>query len=116
MTAAARQDQPLEALALANEIRLARAGLRREVAKLPADEGRARLARLLDDPAWRAGGPAATATVVSVLTWPAYAGPVGARRLSRRLGIGDNRQVRDLTVRQARQVAAWLRAERRDRW
>lgn len=116
MTATARQGQPLEALRLANRVRLARAGLRREVAALPADQGRERLAGLLEDPVWRAAGPAATATVVGVLTWPAYSGPVGARRLSRRLGIGDARQVRDLTVRQARQVAAWLRADRRDRW
>lgn len=108
--------QPLEALALANQVRLARAALRRQVAALPADDGREQLAQLLDDAAWRAAGPAATATVVGVLTWPAYSGPVGARRLSRRLGIGDARQVRDLTARQARQVAAYLRAERRHRW
>ena len=47
MTATARQGQPLEALRLANRVRLARAGLRREVAALPADQGRERLAGLL---------------------------------------------------------------------
>lgn len=108
--------QPLEALALANQVRLARASLRREVGALAADEGRERLAGLLDVPAWRTDGPAATATVVSVLTWPALVGPVRARRLVRRLGISDSRLVRDLTGRQAAQVAAHLRAERGGRW
>ena len=115
MTATATS-QPLEALALANHVRLGRAGLRRTIKKLPAGEGREQLARLLEDPAWRDGGPARTATVVSVLTWPALIGPVRARRVSRRLGIGDARQVRHLTARQASALAAHLRAEQRNRW
>lgn len=114
MTATARQ--PLEALAVANRVRLARAALRRQVGELSADEGRDRLAGLLEDAAWRTRGPAASATVVSVLAWPALVGPVRARRLVRRLGISDSRLVRDLTGRQARQIAAHLRAERGSRW
>lgn len=100
--------QALEAFALANERRLARAVIRREVIALDHRAGRERVAELLGDPPPELGG----ASIAMVLCWIHRVGPRQTRRwlTSLSMPVSELRQVRELTERQRREIAGRLRA------
>lgn len=104
-------EQAREALALANTIRIERSRLRRSVADLAPVEGRARLAELLADP------PECmrSAIVIDVLAWPHRLGDQLSLRMLRRLAIGPDRTVADLTARQRGALSELLTPSKRER-
>lgn len=101
--------QHLEALATANERRLEKARIRREIAKLPMREGLVALADMLDD------GPCPGLGCARVTDAIAFADRIGLRQAERLLHQSERfppsagTLVRELTVRQRRVIAAALR-------
>lgn len=90
MTATAEvASQQMQALDVANKIRLDRAALRRDIAALPRLEGRARIAELLADP------PACihSMLVVDLLRWPQRVGMTAALRLCKLAEIGEHERI-----------------------
>lgn len=108
--------QASAALRRANRVRVARAEERRAIRSMPSSAARQALAGRLEDGAWCAAGPAASARLVDVLEWLPYVGPVKARRLARLVGGSDSLRVRSLTGRQRRSLAAVLVSGGVERW
>lgn len=87
------------ALQSANEIRCARAGLRKSVARLSRASGAVRVAELLRDPP----RTIATVTILDLLVWVDHVGETFARSMLRHsdvFPIGERKRVRDLSERQ----------------
>lgn len=99
--------QALEALAQANEVRLAAAALRRSIGELPFEDGTRLVALLLED-----HDPVAGAVPVSrLISSPQRIGARRVDRLLRYAGImSGDRRVRDLSVRQVALLVALLRS------
>jgi len=91
--------QHLEALERANEVRLGRADLKRQI-----KAGAASVVGVLDEVPSEAG----TMTVAELLRAQERLGSRRARRFLAPLGIRENRRVGDLTERQRRQLASAL--------
>lgn len=91
--------QHLTALAHANRVRLARAGLKRRIA-----EGEETAARVLSDPPWEADGMAVSDLLTSQRRW----GVIRCRKLLGSLLISETRTVGSLTERQRLALAAVL--------
>ena len=103
--------QSMQALARANEVRIENAHIRRELAKVPMREGKAKLADLLLDPP-----PALlSARLMHLLQGIDRVGPQVARAILRDAQILPPCQVkplRMLTMRQRMALASVLRGER----
>lgn len=92
------------ALTRANEIRDARAILRRRLRALPYSQARALLAvHVLDTPDWLDSIP-----VHALLGWAPYHGPLAVGKLLRFAQIRDARRLVDLTDRQRHALATAL--------
>lgn len=117
MTATGAMPQHMQALRRANDVRLERAAMRREVAQVARGEGCTRVAELLEDPP----DVIATLAIFELLQWPRWIGRSQARAILRMHGpIGERREIQTLTPRQRRALAehfrnASLRWERRAR-
>lgn len=102
--------QRTKALVIANDVRLARAQIKRNVSRLPQTDGRGLVADLLEYPSGHVPGIAVGALVRSVQG-------VGAHRCGTWLRACDVRsldtKVRDLSERQRLGLANILRASRR---
>ena len=97
--------QQEQALKAANGIRLQRAALRREVRGLPFEQGRARVADVLECPP----DFMESAVVFRVLQWPRYTGEHVARSMLVPSGASELRRVGELTDRQVAVLAGRLR-------
>lgn len=97
--------QRMQALQRANEIRIAKAQLRRDLTELSSAEARQRVALLLRSPDDVVGALQINALVCAV----PRVGAGSCRELLRHAGIGDpQRRVRTLTVRQREALAMAL--------
>lgn len=94
--------QHLAALARANLVRLARAGLKRRIA-----EGELSVVGVLMDPPWEAAGMTVSDLLTSQRRW----GATRCRKLLNPLHITETRTVGSLTERQRRALAGLLRGE-----
>lgn len=100
---AAQLDQKMGALALANEIRMSNARLRRDIGALSYSEGCERVADLLASPV----GPVASLPIARLLKCINRVGDDGMIKFVRHAGIfSTTKRVRALTVRQ-RQALIW---------
>ena len=100
------EPQHMTALQRANEVRLGRAALKREVAgEQDVARGRARLAALLEDP------PSALASlpIGEALLWPRRHGRRTVGRFLVVAGCREHKRVGELTERQRRAIAVALR-------
>ena len=102
----------------ANEVRLARAAVRRRIRGLPKQEGREAVAALVEETPDCCG----SAMVGDVLAWPYRTGPFQVRQTLRGLElsssfvgvavvISEAKRLDALTGRQRRALAAYLRGE-----
>lgn len=100
-----------EALALANEVRLARAAVRRKIAALPAREGREAVCAIVMDPA----GIWARERLDRVLRFPFRCGDRFSLVVRQRAGdvepLRPNKFLGELTVRQRARVCAAIRGQ-----
>lgn len=98
--------QPLEALQVANRVRVERQRLKREVAALPPAESRARAAELILEP------PDALRTMllVDLLSACQQIGGFRAERIMQRAQASPVKQLKALTVRQRLALAGELRS------
>lgn len=98
--------QPLQALALANEVRLANAETCRRIAAMPYEQARHEVASILLDP----DGRQARLRVVWLLRAVPRVGLLTARRMLAEADLEgrESRQLRDLTARQREVLAAVL--------
>lgn len=94
--------QHLTALARANRVRLARAGLKRRIAR-----GEVAVEALLSEPPWEAAGMTVSDLLISQHRW----GSTRCRKLLMALRISETRTVGSLTTRQRAELAACLRGE-----
>lgn len=94
--------QHMQALERANEVRLARAGLKRAVAA-----GRVTVAELVLDSPWEAESMTIAELLRSQNRW----GGTRARKFLSSLGLTENKRVGTLTQRQRRLLAAALEAK-----
>jgi hypothetical protein len=99
------REQSLAALARADEIRLGRASLKREIAALPQHDGERRVAELLLDPP----EVVVSAEVDAVLCWTRGWGSRRVRRFLVANRVAEMKPVGSLTERQRRMLANQLR-------
>lgn len=106
MTATAAVSQHMTALARANEIRMARATLKRDLYALPKEQSRNLAAVILLDPPWEAE----TMRISDLLKATRSLGPSKARMILKATGVSEFRKLCDLTERErgvlARAVSA----------
>ena len=106
MTVAEREQQCMEALAVANAIRMSNARLRREIAALDYEAGAAKVIAVLDEPS----GPVGSIKVGMLLRCIHGVGELKMAQLLRHAGIFSvTRRVGTLTPRQRRALAQVLR-------
>ena len=98
--------QPLEALERANEVRVARAELKRKIAT-----GETSVSEIVGDPP----SHAASMSIADLLMSQKWWGRTRARRLLLSSGVGEETEIGDLTERQRAAMTARLRASRRRR-
>jgi len=94
--------QHLQALQIANRVRLARAGLKRRVAG-----GETSAAEVILECPWESASMEISDLLMSQRRW----GRARCRRLLLNLGLPENKQLGTLTVRQRRALAAVLTAK-----
>ena len=105
-TIASARPQNMRALARANEVRLARAQLKRRVAF-----GETEVAEVILDCPWEADSMAVADLLVSQRRW----GQTRCRKLLARLPMSENKTVGSMTDRQRHAIAAMLTSGDRDR-
>jgi hypothetical protein len=98
----AGQDQHLRALEYANRVRLARAGMKRRIAR-----GELSAAEVVLSCPWQANSMSISDLLMSQKRW----GRTRCRRLLVSLGVPENKQVGTLTERQRLALAAVLEAK-----
>jgi hypothetical protein len=96
--------QPLEALELANSVRMWRAGAKWVISRLPADAGRVAVAQLLLERPASAGSMPLLDALVAIHRF----GRARALRICVTAGVRENKQIGRLTVRQAAALAELL--------
>lgn len=104
-------EQSKAALNLANEVRTGRARISREIAALPPDEGRERVAELLGD----LPREFHSMKVYALLQVPHRMGRHRAFEMMRRVGVGESKTCVSLTDRQ-REALAGEMLEAAERW
>jgi hypothetical protein len=97
--------QALEALSLANEVRLSRASVKREIRAMPRTEGIRKVADLVEanPPLWR------TARLEQLLAAPFRVGPSTVHQWLRAAELPPRKQVGSLTERQRFVLAGLMR-------
>ena len=99
-------DQRTKALKRANEIRLGRAQLKRDLYAMPTQEGVARVSELVADPPEDIKGM----RVLELLSAPYRMGRHRAMGMLRRAGVPESKQIGELTDRQRGAVRVELAA------
>lgn len=107
-TVATKKPQHLIALERADEVRLARAALKREIGKLPRIEGKRALADLIE---FTEDDRYLGAKVGYLLTAPHRVGPSWAKKLLSRLQIPPSKRLAELSGRQRTMLAFALRQD-----